>query len=116
MPVLQPRGSDGRLNEEEGWKIIIHRKNGHSLKSISREHNVNIKTVGNTLKRYQETDGMKDRSGTGRKQKLTTREMRWIVLQAKVNRRITSPRIKEGLKLLCGKSGNMCYQESTSTG
>ena len=58
-----------------------------------------VKTVRNTVKRYQETSEIKDKHRSGRKHKTIVREDRWIVRQVKINRRLTSAEVHTTKKL-----------------
>ena len=100
---LQSIAGGTRLNDEQRWWVIISWKDGQPKKTIARNLNLSINTVRNTIKRYQESGGIKDRKRIGRKAKTTQREDRWIIRQAKLNRRATSTEIQKGFKALSGK-------------
>ena len=89
---------------EKRWKIIILWKEKVPLKEIARRCDVTVKTVKMNIKRYQLTKDVKDLKRRGGKIKTSPREDRWILRQAKVNRRATSNDIKMGLENLSGCS------------
>ena len=89
----------GRHLTEAKRALIIHLyQQGKSQRDISKETRVARSTVQNTIKRFQEQGDFQERTGRGRKKKVTPRAERTLVRLSVSNRRLNSVDLCRELK------------------
>lgn len=91
-PNPGPGDVGNRLSEEDRWRIIFMFKDLKKIPAtIARELKRNKKTVNNVIKKYQETRTVHDRPKSGRKRKLSNKQVSQAVKKAKKGK--TAPQI-----------------------
>jgi len=82
-PNPGPRRGE-RLSEYERYRIIsLSKEEGLSHRQIARKMKINKQSVRNTLHKFRETNSVRDRPGRGRKRRVSEKEEKTIVRNAK---------------------------------
>lgn len=72
-----------QLSEKERWWIVfLSQENGRNPSQIAREVGCTRQTVYDVLARERETGHVRNRTGSGRKRKLTTEEEKRVIKRA----------------------------------
>ena len=71
---------------------------GVSCRGVSRQLNINIKTVYGIKKRLGETGSVADRPRSGRSKKMSVQQDRPLVRYSLVDRRLTSPELRQRME------------------
>ena len=77
-------GHRGPVSEDKRMRAVALYQNARwSEKKIGRELNLKAETVTKIVRKYEETESVKNRPGQGRKRKLASKELKRIVKKAK---------------------------------
>jgi len=96
-PNPGPGNVGNRIPEEQRWRVVFKKKDSKlSPPQIARELKMNKNTVENILDKYEKTGTVHDRPKSGRKRKLSTKEVGQAVKKAKKGK--TAPQIARDFK------------------
>ena len=93
------------LSYDDRLRIVTKLEDGLTYRKISQQMNVSMQTIANLVKKNKETGSVKQRSGQGRKAKLSKVAERLIVRRSKINRKATSGEIANEFN----QSNNSCH-------